>query len=190
MVKFGRGRVYRQLVGWTRFIVLIPVIALLLGAFLLSISAGLGLITIVIEVLNGSITEKALIVELITMADAFLLSTVLYIISLGLYELFIDDRIPLPKWLEIHDLDGLKEKLVGVIVVVLAVIFLGIAVQAKDPMNVLLWGGGVAAVIASLTYFLSQIKGKESPAEGPEDLMHALERGARLEAEAEAAEEA
>lgn len=34
-------------------------------------------------------------------------------------------KIQLPDWLEIHTLDDLKDKLIGVIVVVLAVLFLG-----------------------------------------------------------------
>ncbi len=38
----------------------------------------------------------------------------LYIIAIGLYELFIDSRIPVPPWLRIDDIDDLKHKLVSV----------------------------------------------------------------------------
>ncbi|MGZ3630061.1 MAG: YqhA family protein [Ktedonobacteraceae bacterium] len=57
-------------------------------------------------------------VELI---DLFLLSTILYIVSLGLFRLFIDATLPLPGWLEIHDLNDLKERILGVIIVLLAI---------------------------------------------------------------------
>lgn len=92
----------------------------------------------------------------IDLADLFLVGTVLYVMALGLYELFIDDRLPLPAWLEIHDIDDLKGKLVGVVVVVLAVFFLGEAVGGDGQRDVLRLGGGIALVIAALTYFLSQ----------------------------------
>jgi uncharacterized membrane protein YqhA len=51
--------------------------------------------------------------------------TVFYIIALGLYELFVDDRVELPQWLIIRNIDDLKNKLAGVVVVVMAVLFRG-----------------------------------------------------------------
>ena len=51
----------------------------------------------------------------------FLLSTVFYITALGLYELFIDDRIKVPEWLGIHDIVDLKAKLISVTILVLSV---------------------------------------------------------------------
>lgn len=65
-------------------------------------------------------------VELI---DLFLLSTILYIISLGLYSLFIDAKLPLPTWLSIADLDDLKGRILGVIMVLVAFSFLGYVVE-------------------------------------------------------------
>jgi uncharacterized membrane protein YqhA len=98
---------------------------------------------------------KRLVVSLIEVIDLFLLSTVFYITALGLYELFIDDRIKVPEWLEIHDIDDLKAKLISVIIVVLSVSFLGQAVTWDGNPNFLPFGASVALVIASLTYFLS-----------------------------------
>ena len=99
--------------------------------------------------------------------DIFLVATVLYIIALGLYELFIDDHLPLPGWLEIHDLDGLKEKLVSVVVVVLSVLFLEQAVGWDGQRDLLGFGVAIALVIAALTYFLSQ-KPRKARARGDE----------------------
>ncbi|MBW4510603.1 MAG: YqhA family protein [Scytonematopsis contorta HA4267-MV1] len=98
---------------------------------------------------------KNLVVSLVEVIDFFLLSTFFYITALGLYELFIDDRLNIPAWLEIHNIDDLKSKLLSVIVVVLSVLFLGRAVTWDGEANFLPFGASVALVIASLTYFLS-----------------------------------
>ena len=39
--------------------------------------------------------------KLIKQADYALLATVLYVLALGLYSLFVDDRVPMPGWLRI-----------------------------------------------------------------------------------------
>jgi len=62
----------------------------------------------------------------------------------------------LPHWLEIHDLDDLKAKLLSVVVVVLAVLFLGEVVKWDGRRELLGLGVAIAAVIAGLTFFLFQ----------------------------------
>ena len=103
---------------------------------------------------------KELTLAAIQVVDLFLLGTVLYLIALGLYELFIDDTIPLPEWLAIHNLDDLKEKLIGVIVVVMGVLFLGKLVSWDGKSDLLNPGVGIGVMIAALTYFVSQKKKK------------------------------
>ncbi|NEU74515.1 YqhA family protein [Hassallia byssoidea VB512170] len=116
----------------------------------------------ILQVLHdGAVSSKGgkkLVVSLVEVIDLFLLSTVFYITALGLYELFIDDNINVPEWLEIHNIDDLKGKLISVIIVVLSVLFLGQAVTWSGDANFLTFGGSVALVIASLTYFLSAHK--------------------------------
>ena len=102
---------------------------------------------------------KALALEFIEIVDLFLLGTVLLMISLGLYELFINSDLKLPEWLQIRTFDDLKLKLVGVVIVVLAVLFLGHVVAWNGERDLLRLGAGIAAVIAALTYFLSTSKG-------------------------------
>jgi uncharacterized membrane protein YqhA len=144
----------RRIPGYTRFIVAVPVIGLLAGAVTLTLIAGIGVVSTIIHAIGGNLTSKDAVLEFIELADVFLLSTVLYIMALGLYELFIDDGLPLPAWLEIHSLDDLKKKLVGVVAVVLAVTFLGIVIKGTDPQSVMYLGAGIAAVVASMGYFL------------------------------------
>jgi uncharacterized membrane protein YqhA len=91
----------------------------------------------------------------IELADLYLLGVVVYIIAIGLYKLFIDDRVSTPAWLEIRHIDDLKSKLASLIIVVLAVAFLKQVVAWDGETNLLIYGGGIAVVIAALTYFLS-----------------------------------
>lgn len=105
---------------------------------------------------NAPKGAKGLILTFIEITDLFLLATVLYVIAIGLFELFVDDRMVLPHWLEIHDLNDLKEKLIGVVIVVMGVVFLGQVVTWDGERQLLGYGAGIALVIAALTYFLSQ----------------------------------
>lgn len=151
--------IYRLLaVG--RQLILLAVICSFVASIAVLIYGTLQTINAIFQaVLLGSISSdgaKKLVVSLIEAIDLFLLGTVFYITALGLYELFIDDRVRVPEWLEIHTIDDLKMKLISVIVVLLSVLFLGQAVTWKfDSNNLLPFGASIALVIASLTYFLS-----------------------------------
>ena len=72
-----------------------------------------------------TLSQNEMIGKLIKQADYALQATVLFVLALGLYSLFVDDRIPMPSWLSDGDLGQLKELLAGVVVVAIAVIFLG-----------------------------------------------------------------
>lgn len=89
----------------------------------------------------------AVAVEII---DLFLVATVFYIISLGLYELFIA-KAPLPGWLKICDVDDLKEKLLGLVAIALAVLFLGESlVWPNGTGDLLSYGIANAAIIGAI----------------------------------------
>ncbi|NTU98251.1 MAG: YqhA family protein, partial [Chlorobiaceae bacterium] len=115
-----------RLLSSSRYLVLIAIAGTFMASVTLLIYGGISISRqIVSTIMYGSFTSKdakALALGFIENADIFLIGTVLYIMSLGLYELFIDDSIALPEWLVIHTLDDLKDKLIGVIVVVMAVI--------------------------------------------------------------------
>ena len=91
--------------------------------------------------------------------DLFLVGVTLLISAIGLYELFIRD-IPsdhaagLPSWLEIHDLNDLKSRVIAMIILVLSVSFVETAVDSPDGRQLLELGGGVALVILALTVFM------------------------------------
>ena len=145
----------KRFLGATRYLVLVAVI----GAFVLAATLLLGglaqTFSLVAGAFQGSKSIKQLSLDGIVLVDAFLIGTVFLIIALGLYSLFIDDTIPVPPWLEFHTLDDLKIKLLNVVVVVLAVTFLGLVVGWKGNAEIFSVGAAIAFVIAALTYFLS-----------------------------------
>ena len=88
-----------------------------------------------------------------TAVDTLLLATVLLVIGYGLYELFVDSSVKLPDWLEIRSLDDLKNKLIGVVVAIIAVVFLGYLVDVNDPSEILYIGAGAGALVLGLAAF-------------------------------------
>lgn len=106
-------------------------------------------------------TAKEFAVGAIEVIDFFLLATVFYIVALGLYSLFIDDNLPMPTWLRIHDFDDVKGNLIGVIIVALGVFFLGHVVVWKGGTDLFFFGVAVAMVILALSYFVSLKKKKD-----------------------------
>ncbi|MCS6939225.1 MAG: YqhA family protein [Roseiflexus sp.] len=153
-----------RLIGLVRYIIIVAVLVTLIAATALILFGTIETFVVVRDVFSkGEFTSKVaktLLLSFIEITDIFLLATVLYIVALGLYELFIDDRVPVPHWLEIHTLDDLKEKLIGVVIVVIGVGFLGQFTSWNGETNLLISGGGAALVIAALTFFLGQ-KGKK-----------------------------
>lgn len=126
-------------------------VALFIYGFAITISSLLFSFThfsLEIEAMKGAM---AVAVEII---DLFLVATVFYIISLGLYELFIA-KAPLPGWLKICDLDDLKEKLISLVVIALAVLFLGESlVWPNSTGDLLVYGLANAAVICAISLYL------------------------------------
>lgn len=152
----SRGGFAARLPAYTRFMIAIPVLGLLAGAVTLTVVAASKTVHTIGQIIQGGLHEKEAVLVFIELADVFLLATVLYIMSLGLYELFIDDTAPMPEWLQIHSLDDLKSKLVGVVAVVLAVSFLGVVIRGVDATALMHEGIGIGAVVASMGYFLSR----------------------------------
>ncbi|QQR40638.1 YqhA family protein [Devosia rhizoryzae] len=102
-------------------------------------------------------SRDEILLHAIEIVDLFLLATVVQVVSLGLYQLYFNQDLALPKWLKIETLDDLKSKLVGVTITVLAVYFLGRALTWETGADILYLGAAAAVVIVALTWFLSKI---------------------------------
>ncbi|MEI8308913.1 MAG: YqhA family protein [Chloroflexales bacterium] len=153
----------QRFLAGTRYIALVPVICIFVTATALMIYGAAETIQVITHAFAIEVSSKGVkgfLLSAIELVDLFLLATVLYVIAVGLYELFVDDSIPMPSWLVIHNLDDLKEKLIGVVIVVLGVLFLGHVISWDGQRDLLSPGAAVALVIASLSYFLS-LKKKE-----------------------------
>jgi uncharacterized membrane protein YqhA len=146
-----------RLLGFTRYVVLLGVLGSLMAAAILFFSA---LVKVakngadVSRYLADPLGLKRLAIEVIQLADYFLIATALYIVSVGLYELFIGE-VKLPphlSWLKTDTLDELKDRLTGVVVTVLAVTFLAVAANWSGD-DILQFGLAVAAVILALGVF-------------------------------------
>ncbi|MCC3406872.1 MAG: YqhA family protein [Microcoleus sp. PH2017_10_PVI_O_A] len=122
-----------RILARSRYLMLIAVLGCFTASVTLLLYGALETITSIGHVIStasiSSENSKQLILSFIEVVDLFLLATVFYITALGLYELFIDERIKVPHWLEIHTIDDLKTKLTSAIVVVLSVLFLAEVVR-------------------------------------------------------------
>ena len=141
--------------GLSRYIVVIAVIGLLLASFAVLIFGGIATVNIIIESFaSGEFNAEGarqISIELIEMIDLFLLGTILLITAIGLYQLFIQPNIKLPEWIMVTNLEQLKFNLLAVIIVMLAILFLGAASDyVLESDGILGYGLAIAAVVAAI----------------------------------------
>jgi uncharacterized membrane protein YqhA len=152
--------VVRRLLASSRFFITLAVLGAFLTSVALLIYAAMVAVVTIVHVFRlrhepvDIAHLKDLSVDVLELVDAFLLGTVVYIVALGLYLLFVDPLLPLPEWLHIRDIDELKAKVVAVIVVLLGVSFLPFVVAWEGGRSILYLGLAVAAVIAALSFLL------------------------------------
>jgi uncharacterized membrane protein YqhA len=143
----------RKILGLTRYAVLIPSIASIIGALLLMAQGSISIMIVIVDAVLNDAYLKDTIVDVLTAVDAILLGTVLLVIGYGLYELFVDTRLEVPDWLQVRDLDDLKSKLIGVVVAIIAVVFVGVFVDTNRAADVVSYGLGAGALVAGLALF-------------------------------------
>lgn len=152
----------KRVLSSSRYIMLVPVLGALLGSLVLMLYEmmvlGLTFVDTVRQAEASSKAVKVFAVGLVEAVDVFLIAIAVYIIGIGLYKLFIDDDIPLPKWLKINNFEDLKSSLISIVIAVLAVLFLREAVSWDGSQNILGFGIPLALMIAALSLFL--MKGK------------------------------
>ena len=156
----------QRAVTLSRYVVFVAVVAALAASVALILYEA----AVVAEVIFNAIKQegfqlqsgKALAVGLIEAIDVFLIAIVALVIGLGLHRLFVDEAMPLPRWLKIDDLEDLKGYLVSIVIAVLAVLFLGQAVERVGDLDLLRLAAALALMIAALVFFLSMgIRRKE-----------------------------
>ncbi|MBM3719700.1 MAG: YqhA family protein [Actinobacteria bacterium] len=143
----------KKILGLTRYAVFVPAIASIVGALLLMVQGSIEIVQVAIKAVTDPTNIKITIVEVLTAVDAILLGTVLLVIGYGLYELFIDSEIEVPLWLRVEDLDDLKSKLIGVVVAIVAVVFVGVFVDSERAGDVISYGVGAGTLVVGLAIF-------------------------------------
>jgi uncharacterized membrane protein YqhA len=150
----------RRLIEISRFAVVVPAMSSVIGGIVLMILGSIGILKATVDTVLTRAPLKETIVAILTSIDSILLGTVLLVIGYGLYELFVDTNLEIPEWLEINTLDDLKAKLTGVIVAIIAVVFVGLLVETKSSNDVLNYGIGAGAVVLALGAFSYATKKK------------------------------
>lgn len=144
-----------KLLSWSRYTIVLGVIAsvVLSGAIIIAsvVRTAIGVIEAATKITDPK-TAKQIAVVGIEIADLLLIATVLYIIAVGLYELFIGD-VDVPSWISVTSLNDLKNKLLNIVVAVLAVTFLIQVVNWDGKTNLLPLGAAIAAVVLAVTAF-------------------------------------
>ncbi len=129
-----------------------------LSLFISAVFLGLYGVYLSLETLYKVFTEPEyrdtaiLSTKFIAVMDIHLLSVILYIFSVGLYELFVGE-LKVPEWLKIESIDQLKAKLASVIILILAITFTKNVVKWKDPVETLLFGIAIAIVVGVLIFY-------------------------------------
>jgi uncharacterized membrane protein YqhA len=99
-----------------------------------------------------------LILKFFAFIDVFLLSMVLYIFALGLYELFVG-KLNVPDWLSIKSVDELKAKLASVIILFVAIAYVKELVYWQNAVDTLLFGAATGILIAVLIRYYKAKEG-------------------------------
>lgn len=170
-------RVLENILWNSRLVMIIPVVASLILALALFVVTSIDALALMGEIISYITTSdsdrNALYIQIISgivaIIDGFLISAVLFIFSLGIYELFIS-RIDVAeasevgsRLLVIRTLDDLKDRLANVILIILIVKFFQQALSAKYTSVTDVLALAVAIVLIAAALYLS---GRANPSKG------------------------
>lgn len=147
---------FSQVIGHTRYIVLLAVAAVMLVAislFLLgTIQALSGVWQAWHTVLSGNLEATELTIQFLEIVSVMLKAVVFYLIGVGLYSLFVSP-LNITVSLGVQTLADLEAKVVSVVVVILGVTFLEHFVRWEEPRATLEFGAAMALVVIALVLF-------------------------------------
>ncbi|MGI9319720.1 MAG: YqhA family protein [bacterium] len=97
--------------------------------------------------------------------DFFLLSIGLHLIALGVYKLFINEDIALPKAMGSGSFNELKLTLIKLATIVLLLDFVEQALSSRPPRELMEFGIAIAVVLAAVSWGASQLNSQKSKTE-------------------------
>lgn len=163
---------FSELIGRTRFVVLIAVIAVLLVAFSLFLQGTLLALNTIYETWREMFTRGVasqsgtLAVEFLEVVGTMLKAVVFYLIGVGLYSLFIKP-LNLTSALGVESLSDLEQKVVSVVIVILGVTFLEHFIRWEEPVETLYFAGSLALAGGALVFFQRVHRGSGSDLQQP-----------------------
>jgi uncharacterized membrane protein YqhA len=148
----------RRVLEYCRYLFVVPIVGALILAFTVVLRGLLLILGKELELVRtgefSPDTAKQVTITVIQSIDMFLVGAICYIVALGFYRLFIsrDDSAHF-RWIKIDKLSDLENKIIGMAVVALGILFLGKAVQSEQPQALLFDGIGIAVMICALCLF-------------------------------------
>ena len=121
-------------------------------------------------------TAKHLMIAAVEQADLLLVAMALLLMSFGMQALFIGQVENIPEWLHIRSFDDLKQKLMGVVIVALAVNFFSVALEWKGGSDILVYGAALSTVMLVLSFYswiLARHGSEPQEEAAPDDAPHA-----------------
>lgn len=151
----GKDTRLAWLIGRSRLIVVVAVLAVLLAAFsLFLLGAWLSLTTVWAtwrDVAGGEVGSTEIILRFLEIVTVMLKAVFFYLIGVGFYSLFIAP-LNVTIALGVESLNDLESKIISVIVVIMAVDFLERFIRT-DGIDVVYSAAALAAVVAALVFF-------------------------------------
>ncbi|GGR96901.1 hypothetical protein GCM10008960_24690 [Deinococcus sedimenti] len=169
---------FSEIIGRTRFVVLIAVIAVLLVSFSLFLQGTLLALHTIYDSWRDTFTqgiasqEGNIAVEFLEIVSTMLKAVVFYLIGVGLYSLFITP-LNLTSALGVESLADLEQKVVSVIIVILGVTFLEHFVRWEKPLDTLYFAGALALAGGALVFFQRVHRGSGSDLGQPQSKVRA-----------------
>ena len=143
-------------IGRSRYTVLLSVVAVLLVSVSLFLQGTVLAVQSVWQswgkLISGHAGHAQLTLSFLEIVSIMLEAVVFYIIGVGLYSLFIAP-MNVTVALGVESLNDLEERVISVIVAILAINFLQHFIEWKDPLATLEFGAALSLVIASLVAF-------------------------------------
>ncbi|UBV42245.1 YqhA family protein [Deinococcus taeanensis] len=169
---------FSEVIGRTRFVVLIAVVAVLLVSFSLFLQGTLLALQTIWDSWRDTLTlgvstqKGQLAVEFLEIVSTMLKAVVFYLIGVGLYSLFITP-LNLTSALGVESLADLEQKVVSVIIVILGVTFLEHFVRWDKPLDTLYFAGALALAGGALVFFQRVHRGSGGDLQQPQAKLRA-----------------
>lgn len=144
------------LIGRSRLIVVVAVLAVLAAAFsLFLLGAWLALSTVWTTWRDVGATDlgtNEIVIRFLQIVTVMLKAVFFYLIGVGFYSLFISP-LNVTVALGVETLNDLETKIISVIIVIMAVDFLEGFIRSEAPLEVLYSAAALALAVAALVFF-------------------------------------